>query len=304
MTGNAKAMAVQPALERRWDDAPASFDLTTGIGVLGVLGRADTVEEVSELVRRYDVEPVRWYGVWLFVGWLVFNGAEPDPADTEHARSSVPDRRGTRARRDTARRRSVARSASRRLSSHRLPPALLSRNLTNYIARSLLEADGFRPDYTLKSDEPVKSAARLARCSTRPRRVDQPHRDSSPGCRGQLSTCSALSRCAYKRKIPKENGPAVMMAWSTLTPACFTTVAGVDGYQERAGAAPALGFEVARVFLAAIGAPRANGGKEASWPALFRDRFRLGSALVVPVLAGVSFWVIGVCGDHCPGVSG
>ena len=51
MTGNAKATAVQPALERRWDDALAAFDARTGIGVLGVRGRADTVEEVSELRR-------------------------------------------------------------------------------------------------------------------------------------------------------------------------------------------------------------------------------------------------------------
>ena len=70
MTGNAKATAVQPALERRWDDALASFDARTGIGVLGLPGRADTVEELSELIRRSDVEPLRWYGVWLFVDWL------------------------------------------------------------------------------------------------------------------------------------------------------------------------------------------------------------------------------------------
>ena len=49
MTGNAKAMAVRPALERRWDDALASFDARAEIGVLGVPGRADTVEELSEL---------------------------------------------------------------------------------------------------------------------------------------------------------------------------------------------------------------------------------------------------------------
>ncbi|MDK9298010.1 transposase, partial [Propionibacterium freudenreichii] len=34
--------------------------------------------------------------------------------------------------------------------------ALGFRNLTNYIARSLLETGGFRPDYTLDSDEPLK----------------------------------------------------------------------------------------------------------------------------------------------------
>ena len=68
MTGNAKAMAVRPAMERRWEDALASFDATTEIGVLGVQGRADTVDGLSELMRRGGVEPLRWYGVWLFVG--------------------------------------------------------------------------------------------------------------------------------------------------------------------------------------------------------------------------------------------
>src|SRR5215471_12255365 len=81
MTGNAKASAVQPALERRWDDALASFGARTGLGVLGVPGRADTVEELSELLRTFGVEPQRWYGVWLFVDWLGFSGVELDPRD-------------------------------------------------------------------------------------------------------------------------------------------------------------------------------------------------------------------------------
>jgi SAM-dependent methyltransferase len=83
MTGNAKASAVRPALERRWDDALASFDARTEIGVLGVPGRAETVEELSELLGAQGVEPERWYGVWLFVDWLEFSGAELDPGDTE-----------------------------------------------------------------------------------------------------------------------------------------------------------------------------------------------------------------------------
>ena len=81
MAGNANAMAVRPALERRWDDALAAFDSRSEIGVLGVPGRAYTVEELSELLRRRGVEPLRWYGVWLFVDWLEFGGAELDPSD-------------------------------------------------------------------------------------------------------------------------------------------------------------------------------------------------------------------------------
>jgi S-adenosylmethionine-dependent methyltransferase len=81
MTGNANAAAVRPAMERRWDDALASFDARTEIGVLGVPGRADTVEELSELLRIGGVEPLCWYGVWLFVDWLEFSGTELDPGD-------------------------------------------------------------------------------------------------------------------------------------------------------------------------------------------------------------------------------
>ena len=83
MTGNAKTMAVRPALERRWDDALAAFDTRTEIGVLGVPGRADTVEELSELMESQGVEPLCWYGVWLFVDWLEFSGAELDPSDSQ-----------------------------------------------------------------------------------------------------------------------------------------------------------------------------------------------------------------------------
>ena len=89
MTGNAKAMAVRPALERRWDDALASFDASTEIGVLGVPGRADTVEELSELLRSRGVDPVRWYGVWLFVDWLEFSGAELDPGDSRQVAATA-----------------------------------------------------------------------------------------------------------------------------------------------------------------------------------------------------------------------
>jgi S-adenosylmethionine-dependent methyltransferase len=89
MTGNAKATAVQPALERRWDDALAAFDERTGIGVLGVRGRADTVEEVSAILQSSGVQPLRWYGVWLFVDWLEFSGATLDPSDSEQVRATA-----------------------------------------------------------------------------------------------------------------------------------------------------------------------------------------------------------------------
>jgi SAM-dependent methyltransferase len=91
MAGNAKAMAVRPALERRWDDALASFDADARAetGVLGVPTRADTVEELSDLVRSRGVEPLRWYGVWLFVDWLDLSGAELDPDDSEQVAAAA-----------------------------------------------------------------------------------------------------------------------------------------------------------------------------------------------------------------------
>src|SRR6478752_1409835 len=68
---------------RRWDAALASFDARSEIGVLGVATRADTVEELSELIRRDGVEPLRWYGVWLFVDWLDLSGVKLDPSDSQ-----------------------------------------------------------------------------------------------------------------------------------------------------------------------------------------------------------------------------
>ncbi|HTZ44732.1 MAG TPA: methyltransferase [Jatrophihabitans sp.] len=81
MTGNAHASAVRPALEGRWDDALAAFDSRTEIGVLGVAGRADTVEELAELLAARGVRPVDWYGGWLFVDWLEFGGTAPELRD-------------------------------------------------------------------------------------------------------------------------------------------------------------------------------------------------------------------------------
>lgn len=83
MTGNAEAAAVRPALEGRWEDALEAFGARTEIGVLGLPTRADTVAGLSGSLRSRGVEPVAWYGVWLFVDWLDLSGAGPDPADAE-----------------------------------------------------------------------------------------------------------------------------------------------------------------------------------------------------------------------------
>lgn len=70
MALNARTMAVRPALEHRWADALAGFDAKSEIGVLGTPTRGDTVEHLSELLRREGVEPQAWYGVWLFSDWM------------------------------------------------------------------------------------------------------------------------------------------------------------------------------------------------------------------------------------------
>ncbi len=67
---HAQTLALRPALERRWNDALTAFDASGEIGVLGAETRADTVDGLSELMRRAQVDPVVWYGVWLFVDLL------------------------------------------------------------------------------------------------------------------------------------------------------------------------------------------------------------------------------------------
>jgi hypothetical protein len=78
MTLNARTLAVRPALERRWADALAAFDASGEVGVLGTDTRGDTVEDLSDLLRRHDVTPEAWYGVWLFTDWMAL---PPDGTD-------------------------------------------------------------------------------------------------------------------------------------------------------------------------------------------------------------------------------
>ena len=78
MALNAATLAVRPALERRWDDALAAFDARGEHGVLGVDTRADTVAELTEMLRANSVESLAWYGVWLFTDWMDLATADPD----------------------------------------------------------------------------------------------------------------------------------------------------------------------------------------------------------------------------------
>ncbi|MDA8322341.1 MAG: methyltransferase domain-containing protein [Actinomycetota bacterium] len=70
MALNARTLAIRPAVERRWSDALAAFDASGEVGVLGTPTRADTVDGLSALMRRGGIDPLAWYGVWLFTDWL------------------------------------------------------------------------------------------------------------------------------------------------------------------------------------------------------------------------------------------
>jgi SAM-dependent methyltransferase len=83
MTANASTMAVRPALERRWADAEAAFDASSDLGVLGVPSRGDTVQELSAILADLGVEPVAWYGGWLFTDWLGVAGVDLDDPTPE-----------------------------------------------------------------------------------------------------------------------------------------------------------------------------------------------------------------------------
>jgi 2-polyprenyl-3-methyl-5-hydroxy-6-metoxy-1,4-benzoquinol methylase len=81
MALNAKTLAIRPALQRRGTDALAAFDAQAERGVLGVDTRADTVEQLSDALRAERVEPIGWYGVWLFSDWLDLPTGDPAELD-------------------------------------------------------------------------------------------------------------------------------------------------------------------------------------------------------------------------------
>lgn len=47
------------------------------------------MQRLSELLRASGVEPLRWYGVWLFVDWFEFSGAELDPIDSKEVAAAT-----------------------------------------------------------------------------------------------------------------------------------------------------------------------------------------------------------------------
>jgi hypothetical protein len=47
------------------------------------------MEELSELLTAGGVEPLRWYGVWLFVDWFEFSGVALDPTNSEQVAATA-----------------------------------------------------------------------------------------------------------------------------------------------------------------------------------------------------------------------
>jgi len=93
MALNAATMAVRPALGHRWADALAAFETTDEVGVLGTPTRGDTVDHLSDLLRAGGVDPVAWYGVWLFSDWmdLPLEGTDVEAVARVELEASVRD---------------------------------------------------------------------------------------------------------------------------------------------------------------------------------------------------------------------
>jgi SAM-dependent methyltransferase len=64
---NRAALALRPALERRWSDALAALDARYETNRLGLHTRADTVDDLTRRLAGNHVAREAWYGVRLFV---------------------------------------------------------------------------------------------------------------------------------------------------------------------------------------------------------------------------------------------
>lgn len=75
------SLVVRPALRGAWAEALAGFDGARQLNGLDVDTRADTVDDVSAMLRRNGVEPTAWYGVRLFTdGWRPDQSPSSDSA--------------------------------------------------------------------------------------------------------------------------------------------------------------------------------------------------------------------------------
>lgn len=76
---NARSLAARPAFAGDWAAARAAFDERWSRNGLGVETRADTVEELSEMLAAHGVDVTAWYGVRLFSEVTPFANETADP---------------------------------------------------------------------------------------------------------------------------------------------------------------------------------------------------------------------------------
>lgn len=67
---NASALAVRPALERRYRDALKALRTDRDPGRMGVVTRGDTVEDLRRAFEDNGLEAPTWYGIRVFVDHL------------------------------------------------------------------------------------------------------------------------------------------------------------------------------------------------------------------------------------------
>ncbi|MFN2490958.1 MAG: methyltransferase [Actinomycetota bacterium] len=75
---NAEALALRPALQGRFQDAVEAFDADRDVGGLGVVTRADTIEDLTKRLSRVSIEVVAWYGVRVLTDHRVGEPPGPD----------------------------------------------------------------------------------------------------------------------------------------------------------------------------------------------------------------------------------
>lgn len=71
---NGDALAMRAALERRYTDAIALFDVNADLGRVGVVTRGDSLASLIAMFERHELEVTAWYGIRVFTDHL---GHEP-----------------------------------------------------------------------------------------------------------------------------------------------------------------------------------------------------------------------------------
>jgi SAM-dependent methyltransferase len=82
---NADNLAVRPALEGDWPTALAAFDTNRQVNALGIDTRADTLDDLTQILADVGIERTAWYGVRLFTDGWARDRASTDPESAAFA---------------------------------------------------------------------------------------------------------------------------------------------------------------------------------------------------------------------------